>query len=187
MDWVNPVPNISTSKCVSIFWCTVAITWLTRRWPLEPRPFSTLIPPPPEELGAVHDELLGLENALYNLGTTVLNDSTKEKPSLGGVIPPKPAGAPCEQALCWGLCAFVLIGRRNDVVHYLASIEDLAHDVKTLILCCCLACWPSSHLKHFWMRPLQNIFLKLLLIQTRILRQARLVVPLTNGKVESKG
>ena len=49
--------------------------------------------PPPEELGAVHDELLGLENALYNLGTTVLNDSTKEKPSLGGVIPPKPAGA----------------------------------------------------------------------------------------------
>ena len=49
--------------------------------------------PPPEELGAVHDELLGLAHALYNLGTTVLNDSTKEKPGLDGVIPPKPVGA----------------------------------------------------------------------------------------------
>jgi mediator of RNA polymerase II transcription subunit 10 len=49
--------------------------------------------PPPEELGAVHDELLGLAHSLYNLGTTVLHDSTKEKPGLDGIIPPKPVGA----------------------------------------------------------------------------------------------
>lgn len=40
----------------------------------------------------MHDELLGLAHALYNLGTTVLNDSTKEKPGPDGVVPPKPVG-----------------------------------------------------------------------------------------------
>lgn len=38
--------------------------------------------PPPEELVAVHDELLGLAHALYNLGTTVLEDLSKEGPSV---------------------------------------------------------------------------------------------------------
>lgn len=43
--------------------------------------------PPPEELSAVHDELLGLAHALYNLGTTVLEDLSKD----AGVE--KPVGA----------------------------------------------------------------------------------------------
>lgn len=64
----------------------------------------------------MHDELLGLAHALYNLGTTVLNDSTKEKPGPDGIVPQKPIGT-----------------RVNEVVHHLASIEDLAQGVKTLI------------------------------------------------------
>jgi len=30
-------------------------------------------------------ELMGLANALYNLGTTVINDSTKDRDKIGGV------------------------------------------------------------------------------------------------------
>lgn len=41
--------------------------------------------PPPEGIqGDLEMELLGLANALYNLGTTVVNDLTKEKDKPGG-------------------------------------------------------------------------------------------------------
>ncbi|KAF8530604.1 transcription factor subunit Med10 of mediator complex-domain-containing protein [Hysterangium stoloniferum] len=66
--------------------------------------------PPPEELSAVHDELLGLAHALYNLGTTVLEDLSKET----GVE--KPVGA-----------------RVNEVIQHLASIGDLSQGVQTMI------------------------------------------------------
>ena len=47
-------------------------------------------PPPSGLQGDLELELLGLANALYNLGTTVVNDLTKEKdkPGSGG----KPVG-----------------------------------------------------------------------------------------------
>ena len=41
-------------------------------------------PPPMGVQGDLELELLGLANALYNLGTTVINDLTKEKDKLGG-------------------------------------------------------------------------------------------------------
>jgi mediator of RNA polymerase II transcription subunit 10 len=47
-------------------------------------PRSSQSPPPTGEHGDVELELMGLANALYNLGTTVINDSTKEKDKLGG-------------------------------------------------------------------------------------------------------
>ena len=41
--------------------------------------------PPPEGIqGDLELELVGLANALYNLGTTVVNDPTKEKDRPGG-------------------------------------------------------------------------------------------------------
>jgi len=57
--------------------------------------------------------LHGLANALYNLGTTVINDSTKERD--------KPAGA--KQV---GL-------RANEVVHHLTTIDDMAQNIRTMI------------------------------------------------------
>lgn len=48
--------------------------------------------PPPEELAAVHDELLGLAHSLYNLGMTVLEDLSKEKVGETGVAVEKPVG-----------------------------------------------------------------------------------------------
>jgi len=47
-------------------------------------PRSSLSPPPSGGQGDLELELLGLANALYNLGTTVINDSTKEKDKPGG-------------------------------------------------------------------------------------------------------
>lgn len=41
-------------------------------------------PPPTGVQGDLELELLGLANALYNLGTTVINDLTKEKDKPGG-------------------------------------------------------------------------------------------------------
>lgn len=44
--------------------------------------------PPPEGLqGDVELELMGLANALYNLGTTVVIDTTKERDKTGGGKP----------------------------------------------------------------------------------------------------
>lgn len=42
-------------------------------------PRSSESPPPGGIQGDLELELLGLANALYNLGTTVINDLTKEK------------------------------------------------------------------------------------------------------------
>ena len=64
-------------------------------------------------------ELLGLATALYNLGTTVVNDSTKEKARVGPsgeVVTTKPVGQ-----------------RVNDVIGYLMSLENSSPSAKTLI------------------------------------------------------
>lgn len=47
-------------------------------------PRASLSPPPSGIQGDLELELLGLANAIYNLGTTVVNDSTKEKDKPGG-------------------------------------------------------------------------------------------------------
>ncbi|KAF9221881.1 hypothetical protein BS17DRAFT_709905 [Gyrodon lividus] len=76
-------------------------------------PRSSQSPPPSGLQGDVELELHGLANALYNLGTTVINDSTKERD--------KPAGG--KQV---GL-------RANEVVHHLATIDDIAQNTRTMI------------------------------------------------------
>lgn len=52
--------------------------------PAPDSPRSSQSPPPEGVQGDLELELLGLANALYNLGTTVVNDSTKEKDKVGG-------------------------------------------------------------------------------------------------------
>ncbi|KAF8559024.1 hypothetical protein OG21DRAFT_1404065 [Imleria badia] len=76
-------------------------------------PRSSQSPPPSGLQGDLELELHGLANALYNLGTTVINDSTKERD--------KPEGG--KQV---GL-------RANEVVHHLTTIDDMAQNIRTMI------------------------------------------------------
>lgn len=55
--------------------------------PAPDSPRSSQSPPPDGLQGDLELELFGLANALYNLGTTVINDSTKERDKLGGGKP----------------------------------------------------------------------------------------------------
>ncbi|KAJ7581179.1 transcription factor subunit Med10 of mediator complex-domain-containing protein [Mycena floridula] len=75
-------------------------------------PRSSESPPPPGVQGDLELELLGLATALYNLGTTVINDSTKERDNPGG----KQVGL-----------------RVNDVINHLATIDELAQVNRTMI------------------------------------------------------
>ena len=52
--------------------------------PAPDSPRSSQSPPPSGAQGDLELELLGLVTALYNLGTTVVNDSTKERDKPGG-------------------------------------------------------------------------------------------------------
>lgn len=52
--------------------------------PAPDSPRSSQSPPPAGVQGDLELELMGLANALYNLGTTVINDSTKERDKPGG-------------------------------------------------------------------------------------------------------
>ncbi len=52
--------------------------------PAPDSPRSSESPPPAGVQGDLELELLGLANTLYNLGTTVVNDLTKEKDKPGG-------------------------------------------------------------------------------------------------------
>ncbi|KAG1832969.1 hypothetical protein EV424DRAFT_1008469 [Suillus variegatus] len=76
-------------------------------------PRSSQSPPPSGVQGDLELELLGLANALYNLGTTVINDSTKDRDRPGG-------------AKLVGLGA-------NEVVNHLMSIDNKAQDIRTMI------------------------------------------------------
>ncbi|TDL29178.1 hypothetical protein BD410DRAFT_779504 [Rickenella mellea] len=76
-------------------------------------------PAPTGIQGELEVELLELANALYNLGTTVINDSTKEKPKPGqpdNGFGGKPVGQ-----------------RVNDVIGSLITVEDLAARLPTMI------------------------------------------------------
>ncbi|KAH6915265.1 transcription factor subunit Med10 of mediator complex-domain-containing protein [Coprinopsis sp. MPI-PUGE-AT-0042] len=80
--------------------------------PAPDSPRESQSPPPAGPQGDLEVELLGLANALYNLGTTVVNDSTKEKDK-GSV---KQVGA-----------------RVNDVVNHLSAVDDMAQHIRTMI------------------------------------------------------
>ncbi|KAG6885488.1 hypothetical protein C0993_001095 [Termitomyces sp. T159_Od127] len=81
--------------------------------PAPDSPRSSQSPAPPGSQGDLELELLGLANALYNLGTTVINDSTKERDKPGGG---KQVGL-----------------RVNEVVTHLSTIDDMAQNTKTMI------------------------------------------------------
>lgn len=99
--------------------------------PAPDSPRSSQSPPPSGLQGDLELELLGLANALYNLGTTVINDSTKERDKLGGgkqvglrvyvyISPPRES-----------LTLFCFL--RNDVVSHLGTIDDMAQHISTMI------------------------------------------------------
>ncbi|EIM90518.1 uncharacterized protein STEHIDRAFT_137898 [Stereum hirsutum FP-91666 SS1] len=81
--------------------------------PVPDSPRSSQSPAPSGPQGDLELELLGLANALYNLGTTVVNDSTKEKDKVG---------------------SGKQVGHRvNEVVHHLSMIDDMAAHIPTMI------------------------------------------------------
>jgi mediator of RNA polymerase II transcription subunit 10 len=91
--------------------------------------------PPPEGVhGDIELELLALANALYNLGTTAINDNTREKP-VGG-----PDGQRPDKKI--GMRVYVILQRAielsdtkgsNQVVEHLATIEELSQRIDIMI------------------------------------------------------
>ncbi|KZT13201.1 uncharacterized protein LAESUDRAFT_631563, partial [Laetiporus sulphureus 93-53] len=81
--------------------------------PARDSPRSSESPAPAGVQGDLESELVGLVHALYNLGTTVVNDLAKEKERMGGT---KQVGA-----------------HVNDVIDHLATIDDMAQHVHTMI------------------------------------------------------
>ncbi|KAI0314739.1 transcription factor subunit Med10 of mediator complex-domain-containing protein [Amylostereum chailletii] len=81
--------------------------------PAPDSPRQSQSPPPEGVQGDLEMELMGLANALYNLGTTVVNDSTKEKDKIGGG---KQVGL-----------------RVNEVVGHLATLDRMAPHLSTPI------------------------------------------------------
>ncbi|KAH9482874.1 Mediator of RNA polymerase II transcription subunit 10 [Psilocybe cubensis] len=81
--------------------------------PAPDSPRSSLSPAPAGLQGDLEMELFALANALYNLGTTVINDSTKERDKPGGG---KQVGL-----------------RVNDVVSHLSNLDEMAQHVSTRI------------------------------------------------------
>ncbi|KAH8115762.1 transcription factor subunit Med10 of mediator complex-domain-containing protein [Phellopilus nigrolimitatus] len=78
-------------------------------------------PPPTGAQGDLELEIVGLANALYNLGTTVVIDSTKERQlAKSAVASEEEASKPVGQ-------------RVNDVIGHLSTIEDLAGDLRTMV------------------------------------------------------
>ncbi|KAF7322754.1 Mediator of RNA polymerase II transcription subunit 10 [Mycena chlorophos] len=76
-------------------------------------PRSSQSPPPEGAQGDLELELMGLAQALYHLGTTVIHDSTKDRDKPGGG---KQVGL-----------------RVNEVIEHLSKIEDMAQGVRTMI------------------------------------------------------
>jgi len=78
--------------------------------PTPESPRSSQSPPPPGPQGDLEAELFGLANSLYNLATTVANDSTKD-PGSG-----KQVGV-----------------RVNDVTSHIAAVDEMAQGIQTMI------------------------------------------------------
>ena len=66
-------------------------------------PRSEQTPPPPGIQGDLEQELMGLANSLYNLGVTVINDTTRDLQ--GGQ---KPVGSRVYVNVCQGFLAYDL-------------------------------------------------------------------------------
>ncbi|KAJ8080906.1 hypothetical protein PM082_017741 [Marasmius tenuissimus] len=75
-------------------------------------PSPSPIPTGPQ--GDLELELMGLANAMYNLGTTVIHDSTKD-------------------AATQGRTSKQLGPMVNDIVNHLATIEDIGMQTRTMI------------------------------------------------------
>jgi mediator of RNA polymerase II transcription subunit 10 len=74
-----------TNGCLPVIHCGCNMAPQQRQSvPAPDSPRSSQSPPPSGVQGDLELELLGLANALYNLGTTVINDSTKERDKPGG-------------------------------------------------------------------------------------------------------
>ncbi|KAJ3967243.1 hypothetical protein EV361DRAFT_807628 [Lentinula raphanica] len=90
-------------------------------------PRSSQSPTPEGFQGNLELELLGLANALYNLGTTVINDSTKERDravSISGLGERERGGG---LGLGGGIGGKQVGLRVNQVVQHLNIIDSLAH------------------------------------------------------------
>lgn len=118
-DAAVAVPNIQTQPTDSL------LASMPPRNPSTPKtapdsPRLSQSPLPAGIHGDLELELLGLANALYNLGTTVINDSTKEKQKTGAGAGDATAGKPVGQ-------------RVNGVIGHLRVLDDMAAGIPTMI------------------------------------------------------
>ena|ERR1700722_4977022 len=97
-------------------------------------PRASQSPAPSGIQGDLELDLLGVANALYNLGTTVINDSTKERDQPGEN---KQVGM---RVYVFSLFFFPtlhkplsLVPSSNEVVRYLATIDETASHISTMI------------------------------------------------------
>ena len=113
-----------------------AVVLMPQRPPLVPivvpppapdSPRSAQSVPPTGIQGDLEQDLMGLANALYNLGTTVVNDSTKD-PGTGKQVGLRV----CVHALQLSPKSYVTWGR-NEVVGHLAGLDDMASHLTTRI------------------------------------------------------
>lgn len=92
MDKKRKVMSIFGKRVVSICSCQLTIIMAMPPPQAPDSPRASQSPPPAGIQGDLELELLDLANALYNLGTTVINDSTKER-DRPGQPNVKPVGA----------------------------------------------------------------------------------------------
>ncbi|KAH8825153.1 transcription factor subunit Med10 of mediator complex-domain-containing protein [Flagelloscypha sp. PMI_526] len=85
--------------------------------PDSPRPSQS--PAPLGPAGDIEQELLGLANALYNLGTTVINDSTKDVPK---PVPGQPLPTDDQKESVKDIPVKI-----NGIIEYLSRLNQLAN------------------------------------------------------------
>lgn len=101
--------------------------------PVPDSPRSSQTPPPSGIQGDLELELLGLANALYNLGTTVINDSTKERDKPGGGGKQVGLRVWVHNSLWLGRVVNAQTLDRNNVIQHLAKVDDMAQEISTMI------------------------------------------------------
>ena len=108
--------------------------------PRPPPPAPIIVPPPAPDSprsaqsipptgiqGDLEQDLMGLANALYNLGTTVVNDSTKD-PGTG-----KQVGLRVYALFCISPSSVLSAPSRNEVVGYLAGLDNMSSHLTTRV------------------------------------------------------
>lgn len=98
--------------------------------PAPDSPRSSQSPVPEGHQGELELELLGLANALYNLGTTVINDSTKERDKPGGG---KQVGLRVYVCFLFSSISTANQYPSNQVVQHLSNVDEMALDTRTMI------------------------------------------------------